>query len=111
LPSVFPCIAGNYPSDLQHFMRSRSGPLHFPALIVSGIDDRLNVRFRHLTGIRLILFSLFLIMHEEDVSNLLICYSLCQAKTCHMMEGRDDHSGVALPLLPRDRYCPARHVG
>src|SRR6266851_9434263 len=47
----------------------------------------------------------------EDVSNLLICYPLCQAKTCHMMEGRDDHSGVALPLLPRDRYCPARHVG
>ena len=48
---------------------------------------------------------------DEDVSNLLICYPLCQAKTCHMMEGRDDHSGVALPLLPRNRYCPARHVG
>src|SRR4029434_7274427 len=64
LPSVFPCIAGHHPSDLQNFMRSRSGPLHFSTLIVSGIDDRLNVRFRHLTGIRLMRLSAFIVMHE-----------------------------------------------
>ena len=47
---------------------------------------------------------------DEDVSNLLICYPICQAKTFHMMEGRDDHPGVTLPLLPRDRYRPAWRV-
>jgi len=72
LPSVFPFIAGNHPSDLQNFMRSRSGPLHFSALIVSGIDDRLNVRFRHLTGIGLLLFSPFFVMYEIGFISLQI---------------------------------------
>src|SRR5215471_14167088 len=39
LPSVFPFITGNHSSNLQNFMRSRAGPLHFSALVVSGIDD------------------------------------------------------------------------
>src|SRR5437588_12997319 len=72
LPSDFPCIAGNHPSDLQNFMRSRSGPLHFSALVVSGIDDRLNVRFRHLTGIGLMLFIPFFVMHEIGFISLQI---------------------------------------
>ena len=51
-----------------------------------------------------------LMRYEEGVSNLLICYSICEAKTFHMMEGHDDHPGVALPLLPRDRHRPAWYV-
>ena len=46
----------------------------------------------------------------EGVSNLLICYSICEAKIFHMMEGYDDHPGVALPLVPRDRHRPAWYV-
>jgi hypothetical protein len=46
----------------------------------------------------------------RGVSNLLICYSICEAKIFHMMEGHDDHSGVALPLLSRDRHRPAWYI-
>jgi hypothetical protein len=48
----------------------------------------------------------FLCTHDEDISNLWICYPL--ARESHpRSEGNDDHPSATLSLLPRDRYCQA----